>query len=280
MSRTRVQIPLSALLVVFIFKFIFMKWTKEDDQKLLDAFNKKMTYKEMSLLLNNRTERAVRARLNKFGHKTSDVYEKKFVNCICKTCGDSFLKKESQFKKTKYHFCSHSCAATFNNLNLARNIKGINGSLRIKWVEGINGSLRIKRVDRFCKNCNKKLKKQKTFCSNKCQGQFTKKENFKKIEKTDNSLSERRYKEYLINKFGGKCMKCGWDKKHPVTGKVPIQMNHKDGNSENNSLHNLELLCPNCHSLTPNYGALNTGKGRTKRKEYRNKQKKEKGFYV
>ena len=43
-------------------------------------------------------------------------------------------------------------------------------------------------------------------------------------------------------------------------------MEHIDGNSENNNIENLELLCPNCHSLTPTFGALNKGKGRKNRK--------------
>ena len=31
---------------------------------------------------------------------------------------------------------------------------------------------------------------------------------------------------------------------------------------------NLQALCPNCHSLTPNYKALNKGNGNRKRHEY------------
>ena len=246
-----------------------MKWTKEEDKLLLEEFNNKKTYKEINILLKNRTERAIRARLNRFGYKTSDVYEKKFDDCTCKTCGDSFLKKQSQIKKTKNNFCSRSCAARFNGLNLARNVKGVNGSVKIK------------KVDKFCLNCGKKIKKY-TYCNNTCSAEYKKKQIFIKIENCEFSFKniEKWIKLYLIHKYGEKCMECGWNKKHTITGKVPIQMNHKDGNSENNSLDNLELLCPNCHSLTENYGALNNGNGRTKRKEYRNKQKKKMGFYI
>lgn len=34
---------------------------------------------------------------------------------------------------------------------------------------------------------------------------------------------------------------------------IPLQLHHKDGNFRNNTLENLQLLCPNCHSLTDNY---------------------------
>ena len=34
---------------------------------------------------------------------------------------------------------------------------------------------------------------------------------------------------------------------------IPIELHHIDGNRLNNELSNLQLLCPNCHSLTPNW---------------------------
>jgi len=34
------------------------------------------------------------------------------------------------------------------------------------------------------------------------------------------------------------------------------QVNHIDGNKENNHLSNVRILCPNCHSLTPTYGFI------------------------
>lgn len=50
--------------------------------------------------------------------------------------------------------------------------------------------------------------------------------------------------------------------KRPVTkGRVSVFL--EDGDPFNTIEHNLTLLCPNCHSLTPTYGSLNTGRGRT-----------------
>ena len=34
---------------------------------------------------------------------------------------------------------------------------------------------------------------------------------------------------------------------------IPLELHRKDGDRTNNSLQNIELLCPNCHSLTDNY---------------------------
>ena len=34
---------------------------------------------------------------------------------------------------------------------------------------------------------------------------------------------------------------------------IPLQLDHVDGNNDDNSLDNLRLLCPNCHAQTPQY---------------------------
>lgn len=40
---------------------------------------------------------------------------------------------------------------------------------------------------------------------------------------------------------------------------ISLQLDHIDGNSDNHQLENVRLLCPNCHSQTPNYGIRNKG---------------------
>ena len=69
-------------------------------------------------------------------------------------------------------------------------------------------------------------------------------------------LSEN-VKRYIREKFDNKCCECGWDKINHVTGRSPLEVHHIDGNYKNNLEENLVLLCPNCHSLTENYKALN-----------------------
>jgi hypothetical protein len=75
-------------------------------------------------------------------------------------------------------------------------------------------------------------------------------------------LTSRYMKRYLREKYGDKCTRCGWSEVNPHTGLVPLEVEHKDGDWRNNSEENLDLLCPNCHALTPTYRALNRGKGR------------------
>jgi Zn finger protein HypA/HybF involved in hydrogenase expression len=55
------------------------------------------------------------------------------------------------------------------------------------------------------------------------------------------------------------CEQCKWAKK-TSEGKVPLELDHINGDKRDNRLENLRILCPNCHSLTPTY------RGRNKRK--------------
>lgn len=55
----------------------------------------------------------------------------------------------------------------------------------------------------------------------------------------------------LIFKRGRKCERCEltmW-----FDQPIPLEMEHKDGNRVNNDWDNLELLCCNCHALTPTW---------------------------
>ena len=74
--------------------------------------------------------------------------------------------------------------------------------------------------------------------------------------------SEDRAKRLLIHERGEKCQKCGWFEHNPYSNTIPVELEHKDGDYKNNRYDNLELLCPNCHSLTPTFRGLNVGKGK------------------
>lgn len=61
----------------------------------------------------------------------------------------------------------------------------------------------------------------------------------------------------LVALRGHKCEKCGnteW-----LNQPIILEVHHKDGDHLNNVLENLELLCPNCHSLTENWRGKNIG---------------------
>lgn len=47
------------------------------------------------------------------------------------------------------------------------------------------------------------------------------------------------------------CESCGLDEW--MGNKISLELHHVDGNRYNNKLSNLMILCPNCHSMTPNH---------------------------
>lgn len=71
-------------------------------------------------------------------------------------------------------------------------------------------------------------------------------------------------RQYLIETRGEQCEICGWNERHPLTGRVPLQLDHTDGNPAYNRPENLQLLCPNHHALTVTWGRLNSVDGRKK----------------
>lgn len=53
-----------------------------------------------------------------------------------------------------------------------------------------------------------------------------------------------------------KCEECGWAQMSS-DGRIPIELDHKNGNRYDNRLENLRILCPNCHSLKPTHRGRN-----------------------
>jgi len=137
---------------------------------------------------------------------------------------------------------------------------------------GIKGSYKTY----ICLCCNLEKRWARTgvnkFCSNECQMKY--KWQFETIPRIESGQCTHNatptLKKYLIEKFGEKCNACGtentWNNKPLV-----LQLDHIDGDSDNNYPKNLRLLCPNCHSQTDNFGSKGQGsryKKVSKRNEY------------
>ena len=119
-----------------------------------------------------------------------------------------------------------------------------------------------------CRYCNKEhlwkgSSYTHTYCDNKCQGAHTRQKKITEWKETG-KFSKGPVKAYLASLREG-CWECGissWNGKELV-----LELEHIDGNSENNKEENLSLLCPNCHSQTPTYKGRNAGNGRHWRRE-------------
>jgi hypothetical protein len=92
-------------------------------------------------------------------------------------------------------------------------------------------------------------------------------ENFKKFYLIKNGKCSR-IKEKLFE-FGIKENKCERCNQHNIWfgKKLELHLHHKNGNKRDNRLGNLEILCPNCHSQTENYGFKNGKNGKNRNYE-------------
>ncbi len=158
---------------------------------------------------------------------------------ICLNCEN----KIEYSRRLTNKYCCRSCTAK-----------------HLKFGGAIKGPKQIK----FCIGCGDKLKSGNKFCSVKCQQKQIRDKLINQWLAGEINPSTARgcsvtIRKYLLDQCNHKCPKCGWGEIHPVTDNVPLEINHIDGIHTNNSPENLEVLCPNCHSLTPNFRALNKG---------------------
>jgi hypothetical protein len=155
----------------------------------------------------------------------------------------------------KKMYCNSSCAAKQNNKIPKR-----------KSLKQTSTCLNCSVSFKYLKSCSDGI-----YCSNKCQGEFK----YKKISipKILEGISSNvcALKKYLRENLGDVCVQCGQLPFHNGQ-KLTLQMDHIDGNSDNNKLENLRLLCPNCHTQTDTWVSRNTKN--TKRNRYLGRYKK------
>lgn len=126
----------------------------------------------------------------------------------------------------------------------------------------------------ICLNCGNEYNIYRSsrpgkFCSNKCQLEYEYKTYIERWKNGEESGIVGKYgsisshiRKYLFNKYNCSCQICGWSEVNTYSGKVPLQIHHIDGNCLNNKEENLQLLCPNHHSLTETFGKLNKNSSR------------------
>ena len=158
---------------------------------------------------------------------------------FCKQC-----KKSISYEKRRNTFCSSKCA--INDHNPTYNF---NKKVYIKCVT--------------CKITFRK-KRNKKYCSMGCHQ--THRWSLKTKDVENGLVSNRpRLRKYLVEKFGYYCFVCKLTKW--MNKQISLEVDHIDGNHENNYPKNLRLICPNCHSQTPTYKAKNKGNGRKSRRK-------------
>jgi hypothetical protein len=213
-----------------------MNKIKREDLEVL--INDGITYKEIAEKYNVSFS-TIRRLCSKY-ELESKFYKLKSKKVNCLNC---YVEIKTTIKEDK-KFCSHSCSASFNN--------------------------KKRKTVKKCLNCDIEIIYSK-FCNHSCEKEYNYNEYIKKWKegKVDGISGKKGtssyIRRYIFKKYSSKCSKCGWCEINKITGKTPLNLEHKDGNWKNNKEDNLDLLCPNCHSLTETYGSLNRGKGRENR---------------
>jgi hypothetical protein len=149
----------------------------------------------------------------------------------CKTC-DTVIP----YPKRNNDYCDHSCAARNNNRGVKRN----NGK---PWPI------------RICVECDERCKKGRKFCPS-C---IEKNRHIRMVTDWSEVKNNRQARKLLLKENGHRCEKCRNDIWQGVP--IPLEVEHKDGDSDNWNRDNIELICPNCHALTATYKAKNRHKG-------------------
>ena len=134
------------------------------------------------------------------------------IKTNCQICGKEFEHISSRCNKAKY--CSRRC------YHKAQYLKGS--------------------VEYICRHCSKRFRgspsHKRKYCSKACvnkAGREIWKPRFSTVRKT-----------MVRRKMINECARCGFKTFPKILG-----IHHKDRNRLNNELNNLEVLCPNCHSI-------------------------------
>lgn len=70
--------------------------------------------------------------------------------------------------------------------------------------------------------------------------------------------TDRARRKFIIRELGHRCQICNQDEWRNLP--IPLELDHTDGNPENNSRENCRVVCPNCHAQTDTYKGKNIGK--------------------
>lgn len=133
-------------------------------------------------------------------------------------------------------------------------------AIKKKNSDGLKKAYRDGKIDakKIYSNKSDEAKRKQAWSKGKCLLQLD------DVFKENTNWATGLLKKYLLF-FGIKkevCEMCGlseWNNK-----KIPLECHHIDGNSSNNSIKNLQLLCMNCHAQTENFRGKNINGNRKK----------------
>jgi hypothetical protein len=171
------------------------------------------------------------------------------VQLSCQHCQQSFMVKPYLHSTAKY--CSRQCLALALRIRISancavcdRHFEHISSRCnRAKYCSRkcyYRSQINRGSITYTCRHCHKTFRDapshKRIYCSKACVNKSAKatwKPAFQTVRKDMQRLG-------LIHE----CARCGYKTESRILG-----IHHKDRNRRNNTLDNLEVLCPNCHSL-------------------------------
>ena len=244
-------------------------------------------------------EQYKKSQITKFG-------EFRNFTVVCHKCEKEFevTEREKLHPQKEKYYCSRSCANSHNlteesKLKISTSIKKliengnapgflsneyrltlvIKGKLTKSIKNKIPKPIKVRILyKKNCPCCEKEFESknlEQKYCSRDCKNQHYIKIMLNKwLNGEHNGMRGKTstaywIKKYMIKKYGEKCMDCNWSERNKYSKKIPIELEHIDGDFTNNKEENLKLLCPNCHSLTSTYKGGNKKQGRPRSKYYR-----------
>lgn len=183
---------------------------------------------------------------------------------ICECCGEPHAGNYGSGR-----FCSNSCARCFSTKNKRQDInKKVSETAKENYKNGITSgwhtdTARKKRketlLEKYGTSNTFSLKEEKCVEGRRRGG--VKRGEQRRQEALNRPFEEMSYyykKKILLNECGNKCSFCG--EKEWFGTALPLEIHHINGVHSDNRKQNLQILCPNCHSITSNWKGKNIKK--------------------
>jgi len=179
-----------------------------------------------------------------YNRRNQETKKQKKYSCNKSKC--VYCQSDLAYENKTNKFCDQSCAAKFNNSK----------KIKIKNCLCCHIEFRPKHGNKI------------KYCSKKCSDIYRTQKTLELIKSglyKPKSCQTSTLKKYLIEIRGYKCENC----KNSVwmNQKICLTLDHINGDATDNKLENVQLLCWNCHSITPNFGSKNKKGTRVFRKE-------------
>jgi len=169
------------------------------------------------------------------------------MQASCAQCQKPFSRPSSQLRRSKNHFCSRSCAATFNNKAAPK-----------RSVEGACGVCQkpIPSSKLYCSDVCRKIARRSRRIGNPSLPYAQQSDDYKARRKAAVVSWRRRTKRRAVVYKGGSCVCCGYD-----ACQESLVFHHPDPDQKDFSISGLSiswerikveidkcvLVCANCH---------------------------------